>query len=1634
MTGSSEDQKRQLLTRLLQERLVRRRDTKAENATYFGPPIAPVSRTGDLELSFGQEMVWLLEQMFPEALLYNIVERFAIKGRLDVELLRRSFDVVIERHEVLRTVYPVKDGQPYQKIEPPTPCQLQVIDLRAVPEQIRDDEARRLIVANVRKPFDLTAGPVLRPMLVQMTDDEHVLAVIMHHIAMDGWSLKLLIHELAVTYTALAQGRAPELPLLAVQYADFAHWQRLTMTGEALGTHRDYWLEKLGKSPPTLNLPVDCAASRIRSFDSDAYKSVIPSAVLDGLREISQQQGATLFTVLLAAYSTLLMRYSGQNDFIVGGVISGRSRPEVENLVGCFINSLALRMNLSGNPTFLELVARARDLVFGAHEHGVFQFHKLVEAMQPKRSMASNPFAQVFLNMLNLWDREEVSVPGLSISYLGGLDLHMPVDVLTLFAAVNRGNLELMYVYSTELFKPATIERMADDLKNIIECAVRAPETRVGDFSVSGPSMTSNSNEKSIAQNGGGNTDQLLKHLGELGVRLSLENGRVKVNAPKGVLTEAVKATIAARRQEILEALSIQSAPQETTERKLQRASREPPLPLSATQRRFWFLDRIGQGEGIPNVGFTLRLEGPFDAAALSKVMGIILERHESLLIRIGDRAGEPYPEIAAPTEDLVKTVDLSDLPETEREAEGIRLSQDLMGFKFDLADGALVRALIIRLSPDLNLLAISMHHIVGDGWSSSIVMREMEAAYKALVSGTGPDLPPVSFQYIDYAAWEAAQVRNGLFNRQLAYWTKTLAHAPAVLELPTDRPRPPVKSYRGSRFDCRIESDFVQRLQEFSLQNETTLFMTVLAAWAVVLHRLSGQDDLVIGTPVANRNNPDLERIVGPFINSLALRFDLAANPSFAQFLEQVRRRSIDAIENSELPFDMVVEAVNPTRTLNHSPIFQVMFGLHNFPGQPPKFEGLNCSFVKLDTHVARFDLVLDMAVYQGTLFGAYEYDTDLFDPATIERMHQQLLQVLEAILIDKTKSIDELPLRSATEDASLDYWNDTTMDYDRGLCTHQLFENTARLLPDAPAIIAGDETLSYADVEQRANALTHILQRHGVGRGSLVAICLDRSVDLPIAMIAVLKAGAAYVPLDPTHPSDRLHYTLEDAGVRCILTARQFSKVLERPGISQIHVDEIAPELKILDVAPPKVAVQPNDLAYVIYTSGSTGRPKGVQVEHGNLVNFLNAMRREPGFDRKDVLLAITTPSFDIAGLEIWLPLCIGGKLVMASREDVLVGERLIALLNQHPITVMQATPSTWRLMLAAGWTGKLGLKALCGGEALPRDLAVALAARVHQLWNMYGPTETTIWSTISLVANPLAAITIGRPIGNTRVYILEPSGSLAPIGAFGELAIAGEGVARGYWNRPELTAEKFVMLTLPNGRVERVYRTGDVARFRNDGQLEFSGRRDHQVKLRGYRIELGEVELVLAGHSGVKQCVVTIRGQEADTELIAYVVPLTGTVFDPDAARSALRGKLPTYMVPSQFVVLPSLPLTANGKIDRKALPAPEKLIEPVVNDDTISLMTPVQRRVADIWRKILRTNRVSLYDNFFDVGGHSMLVVKLHDTLKREFDSGLILMELFQHTTIASQAERVSSAVVSDHMLNRAKARARKRLHD
>jgi len=1572
--------------------------------------------------SFAQCGHWFLHQLQPDSSFYNVPIALGLTGQIDPNAITRAFDLVLERHEVLRTVFRLENTGPVQIVRELVhpESRMQIMDLSNISFDEADRRARELIAEGIAAPFNLATGPVIRARLISVTASDHRLLIVMHHIVTDNPSCNLLLSELTDSYGKFCNCKSVDPPPLHLQYGDYAVWQRQEGRFEQNLT---YWREQLRPPISSLNLPTDRPRPAVQTFNGASARVTVPQKTGSEFLGFCKRRRVTFFAAGLAAYATLLHHHTGQSDLVVGTPVSNRSMKELEPLIGLFLNTVAVRIAINPDELFSELLIRVQQTIVDALSHEV-PFEKLIEDLKPERDPSRSPLFQTMFTAQN-GGPNLAPMQGLEVAQLAEVTWKSAKFDLSIFLNENDGRITVGAEYNTDLFDATTIEAMLGPLTTVFQAVVENADISIAALGPLIPKLPKC--EEPI--------EQLMQRLQSLGLRLSVESGRLKVNAPKGVMDESVKMELAKRRDEIITLLASRGATNtaKRSDKSLRRIGRTPPLPLSAVQRRFWFVDRFEQERGMHNVAAVLRLEGTADLRILARALENLVERHESLRMRIGERDDEPYPEIIPKQQGQISVVDLTDGRKSCLESEALRLMREATNVKFDLKRGPVSHFSVVRVSPELHFVAITMHHIVADGWSLSIAVRDFAGKYSVLASQKTNEVVDLPLQYLDYAAWEGEQVRAGLFDRQINYWQKKLAGVPSLLELPTDRVRPPIPSLKGDRIDRIIDSDLAEEIDRYSRNRDVTPFMTILAALQVIFHRISGQGDIVIGTPVANRGSAELENVIGPFVNTLALRSNLEGNPSFRKFLNDVRQTTIDAIDHRDVPFDIVVEAVNPQRAVGHAPIFQVMLALHNFPLQHPAIDNLKCAVVKMETLTARFDIAIDMVMYQNKFIAAYEYATDLFDRTTIEGIHNNLTRLLEEIVKDDDRRVSDFPLLSMNDERSLlEDWNDTEMKHDRDRCIHHLFENTARKTPAARAAIVGGSVFTYQDINERANRLAQLLLRKNIVKGDRVAICVDRGVDMPVAMTAVLKVGAAYIPLDPNHPADRLRYTLEDAKTSCVITHRQFAALFAgRENL--IVLDEAGDELNQLPAIAPNVAVEPKDVAYIIYTSGSTGNPKGVQVEHRNVVNFLESMRCEPGLTTQDVLLAVTTLSFDIAGLEIWLPLYVGACVVIATREDVLVGERLIALLDQHQITVMQATPSTWRLMLEAGWLGKPDLRILCGGEALPRDLAALLISRVGQLWNMYGPTETTIWSTIIRVEDAATTVPIGRPIANTRVYVLEPSGMLSPIGAFGELVIAGDGVARGYWNRVDLTAEKFTNLTLSDGRIERVYRTGDIVRFRRDGLLEFHGRRDHQVKLRGYRIELGEIEAVLARQPGVKQCVVIIREGASEAQLVGYVVRSEGHPLDSDDIRMALRSKLPGYMVPSQIVVLGRLPLTPNGKIDRKALPAPEENIE-TSGEATELIMDPVQKRVAEIWRRILKINRVSLHDNFFDVGGHSMLVVKLHGALRREFGSDLTLVELFQQTTVALQAERVSSAVVADDALQRAKARVRKRLHD
>lgn len=1604
-------------------------------------------------LSFSQQSLWFLHQQAPDSTAYHLAMSTRILSGVDVASLRHAVQAIVDRHAILRTTYRIVDGSPAQQVAGYVSAGLEVHDVPG----ITDAELRELALADVHRPFDLECGPILRAALYTRGPVDHVLLISVHHIAVDGWSLFLLFEELGRFY-AEAAGVAPAgLTKPAVSYADYSAWQRELLASDEGERMWRYWRDKLAPPRSPLNLRGDRPLPAGHSRAGASFPVAIGAPLTERLREIARQEGTTSFVVVLATFHAFLSRLAGVDDVIVGTPTFARSKAEFMTVIGDFVNSVPIRAALPAGTTFRDLVVQLRQTVHEALDAQELPLPLLVQRLSPERDAGRSPLFDTFLvfqrfdqfrDVVGLLTETDppttVDVGGLRMTAFPLPQQEGQFD-LTLQLLERGSDVVGAFNYRTEIFDEATIRQFSSDYVRLIEAVAENPALPIADLPGAALARracdltaleTSELAKPSAADE---TIERLLDEFRARDIRLFLDGGKLRVNAPKGAVTDAMKSDIAENKEAIIAALQrTESVATDAAARAtIRRIPRDGRLPLSSAQQRLWFLDRMEPGTPRYNISATVWIYGPLAPDVLRRAVAEVVERHEGFRTRIADTAAGPEIEISDAAAVPLEFVDVSHVPLERRDSEARRAFGERLRAPIDLYRGPLGRFLLIRLSDEKYLFGLVAHHIVSDGWSLMLAVRETTAAYELLASKQ-PVLPGVrGIDYVDYAAWEQDRIHSGQIRSQLDYWRRELAGAPAVIELPTDRPRSASPSPRGHRLTLSVDSSLLDPLKHVGRQHDATFFMVLLAAFQVVLHRWAGQDDVVVGTPVANRSRPELEGIVGCFVNNLALRGRLGGNPTFAEVLAATKQTVLGAFDHAEVPFDLIVDAVRHDRAAAQTPLFQILLTLHSFDTTIAAPQGLRYEHgAPIDLGTTRFDIALEMAEVEGTFTAMYEYSTDLFDPETITRLHVHFGRVLRTVVENPTTRIEDLPLLDAADERMLlDQWNATSIAHDRTRCVHQLLESSARISPDATAVVAGESSLTYRELDQRANQVAHLLVRRGVPPGSLVAVCVDRTLDMPIAIAAVLKSGAAYVPLDPTHPAERLRDTLDDAAVACVITTSRFASLLADVDAPVVSLDQVGAELSAMPTTPVSVNVAPDDRAYVIYTSGSTGRPKGVEVEHRNVVAFLEAMRREPGFTSNDTLLAVTTLSFDIAGLEFWLPLSVGGKVVIASRAEVLDGERLIAMIARHAVTVMQATPATWRLLLDAGWAGNRKLKVLCGGEALPRDLAADLVPRVGELWNMYGPTETTIWSTVSHVDDAAAPITIGRPIANTRIYILEASGQPAPIGVAGELCIGGEGVARGYHDRPELTAEKFVTITLPGGRSERVYRTGDLARYRADGRIDFLGRRDQQVKVRGYRIELGEIEAVLATHPGITESVTAVREiAPGDHRIVAYVVLAAGSSFDTDAVRATLRERLPEYMIPSIFTTLAALPLTPNGKIDRKVLPAPHVADRPAAPSVSELMMTPVQRRVAAVWRDVLRTDRVGLHDNFFDIGGHSLLLVRLHADLKREFGAGIELVELFQWTTVAAQANRLSVVAAPNDALKRAQARAARQINE
>ncbi len=2120
-------------------------------------PILPRAENVEIPLSFAQQRLWFLDQFEPNTALYNIPFGLRLVGTLNVAALEQSLIEIIHRHEALRTNFVTVDGQAAQIIQTQPNWTVTVVDLQHLSTIEQEIAAQKLMQQQGIQPFDLVNEALFRATLVVLSSTEQLLLVCMHHIVSDGWSMDVFVQELQALYNAYSQGQRSSLLPLPIQYADFAIWQRQWLQGEVLNSQLSYWQERLANAPTFLPLPTDQPRPAVQTFNGANLEFALSVELTQQLTKLSQKQGCTFFMTLLAAYNTLLYRYTGQTDILVGTPIANRDRTEVEGLIGFFVNTLVMRTEVLGDRTFNELLTHVRETALSAYAHQDLPFEMLVEALQPERDMSHTPLFQVMFVLQNA-PISEIQLTGLTVSELPIESSTAKFD-LTLSMENSPTGLVGVWEYNTDLFSRSTIERMTGHFMTLLSGIVVNPESKISQL----PLLTQpeqhqllfewndtqadypqnkcihqlfeeqvqrtpdavavvfenqqltyhqlNTRANSLAhylQSLGVKPDtlvgicverSLLMVVGLLGIlkaggayvpldpeypteRLSfmLEDAQVPIlltqeqlleklpqhqgqvvcldtdwklisqssqdnpiaavqdsnlayviytsgstGKPKGAMNthlgicnrllwmqQAYQLTavdcilqktpfsfdvsvweffwplltgarlvvakpgghkdsaylvnliveqqvttlhfVPSMLQAFIEEQSVKNCtslkrvicsgealplelqerffaqldcelhnlygpteaaidvtfwqcqqksnlktvpigrpiantqiyildsylqsvpvgvagelhiaglglargylnrPELTTERfirnpfganrlyktgdlarylpdgnieylgrldnqvkirgfrielgeieaalsqhsdvqtscviarednrgdkrlvgyvvphqhtptlgsklrqflkaklpdymvpntfvvleslpltsngkidrralpipeldstllekyvaprtpieemlaqiwvqvlkvdqvgihnnffelgghsllatqlvsrirnifkvelplrelfaratvvelaqsieQLQQQNLEfsaPPilprqenaeLRLSFAQQRLWFLDQLQPNSSFYNIPIGLRLVGTLNQEALEQSLQEIIGRHEALRTNFFTVDGKPSQIIQTQRNWTVAVVDLQDLSTTEQEITKQKLLLKQAIQPFDLAEEALIRATLVVLSQTEHLLSVCIHHVVSDAWSMDVFIQELAVLYNAYSQGQPSPLTPLTIQYADFAIWQRQWLQGEVLQSQLSYWQEQLANAPALLSLPSDRPRPAVQTFNGAYLEFALPVELTQQLTKLSQKQGVTLFMTLLAAYNTLLYRYTGQTDILVGTPIANRDRTEVEGLIGFFVNTLVMRSDLSENPSFNELLIHVRETALSAYAHQDLPFEMLVEALQPERNLSHTPLFQVMFTLQNAPISEVELTGLTISSLPIEGATAKFDLTLGMENTATGLAGWWEYNTDLFDSSTIEQMTGHFACLLEAIVANPQQRIDQLPMLTTSESQQLLVeWNNTQADYPQK-CIHQLFEEQVERTPDAVAVVFENQQLTYHQLNCRANQLAHYLRSLGVGADVLVGICVERSLEMVIGLLGILKAGGAYVPLDPEYPQERLRFMLEDTGVSVLLTQQHLVDKLPQHQARVVYLDTDWQVISQLSQDNLISGVQENNLGYVIYTSGSTGRPKGVAMNQLALCNLILWQLQNTTISSGAKTLQFAPVSFDVSFQEMFSTWCSGGTLLLIGEELRREPLALLALLQEQAVervfVPFVALQQLAEVAVSSNLITSNLREIITAGEQL--QITPAISKWLSQLsdctlHNHYGPSESHVVTTFSLTNSPNSwplLPPIGRPIDNTQIYILDQNLQPVPVGVSGELHIGGVSLARGYLNRPELTQEKFIPNPFAGSRGqgagsrgrERLYKTGDLARYLPDGNIEYLGRVDNQVKIRGFRIELGEIEAALSQHPHVQaSCIIPREDTPGDKRLVAYIVPQPEQTATVSVLRQFLKSKLPEYMVPSAIVILESIPLTPNGKVDRRALPAPEPSSE--LLDKYVAPRTPIEEILALIWQQVLKVELVGRYDNFFELGGHSLLATQLISRIRNNLKVELPLRSLFAAPTIAQLAPSI-----------------------
>ncbi len=1031
-------------------------------------------------------------------------------------------------------------------------------------------------------------------------------------------------------------------------------------------------------------------------------------------------------------------------------------------------------------------------------------------------------------------------------------------------------------------------------------------------------------------------------------------------------------------------------------------------LPLSSMQLPLWFIKQVFPDSIEYNIPFAIRFNGDLDIVILKQSLNKIIERHESLRTTFKLEKDLSVQVIA---KSIVIDIPIIDFHDIEKKNHEMKLKEYLASQaakSFKLSESPLFRVRIIRLSPIEHVLFFMTHHIVFDGISHTIFQNELFEIYNSLIKGDKVQLPELSIQYTDYSVWQKEWLHSNAYQKQLKYWMDHLKGELPVLQMPLDYQRPAVQTFAGAMEKLLIPDTMVNALSEIGRTQMATLFMVLFDALTILLHRYTNQNDFCIGVPLANRPYKEISNVIGYFTNTQVIRTKIEKDVSFLELLDQTKNIIIGALNNQEMPLERLIEKLNIKRDLSLTPLFQVLFIFLPKPDGIVKLKNISWEPEDIEVSFTQTDLCFTNTFTKDGLNLLVNYNTDLFKPSTIRRLLNSFKVLLEGIITDPSQSISDLPVIPNIDFQNINLWNKTETEYPKHNCLHQLFEYQVEKTPNAIAACFGNKSITYEELNQKANKLANYLSDYDIQPDVFVGICIERSIEMLIALLGILKAGGAYLPLDPDYPDERLAYMIEETKISILITQQSLHAKLPQNNAKNIFIDTDWEKISNRDYRNPilKKEVKPENIAYIIFTSGSTGLPKGVQIPHRAVVNFLTSMADKPGISSDDTLLAVTTLSFDIAVLELFLPLITGAKTVIVSKDTSVNGYKLISSLNRFKVNIMQATPSTWRLMLACGWEGNKDLKILCGGEAFPKDLAHELIGRAKSIWNMYGPTETTVWSTCYKIKNNFSHILIGKPIANTQIYILDTKMQPVPIGCVGELYIGGDSVTYGYLNRDDLTNSAFIKPDFLPSQGLKIYKTGDLAKYHEDGNIEYMGRNDFQLKVRGHRIEPGEIELALIEHVAVKQAVVVLKEDKHNNlMLVAYIIAISD--INHKELRSYLHTKLPDYMIPQFFIETKIFQLTPAGKIDRKYLSSMDLDIG-VSKKDVIEPKTIFEQQVVKVWKDVLDIEKVSLDDNFFEIGGHSLLSVAIVSKLSKNFKIDIPLDSFLRAPTVEELA--------------------------